>query len=330
MTTRDRFLATLRDGAVGCPPRLEREIRDEVLAVWVEQGYPAGAPPEQHFGLDRWQNAGLYGTPRINLFADPPLEFTPTHPDQAATWREHFRRDGRIADDWAAQVATVEQRDWPLGLGVFRGLFLSFGVSDGDSLQEHLLFLCDYPDTVDAMLRHLTDLTVELVARALEDLVIDFIMFHEPICSHHGPVIGPHTFRRHLAPLYRELVGLGRAAGVELFIFETYGHATPLLPAVLETGCNGLWIAHAAAAGVDYPALRNEFGSDLALIGGVDDRALRDGPEAVRREIGERTKPLLAAGRYLPMLDDRVRENVPLATFELYDTLLREAIASVG
>lgn len=326
MTTRERFLATLRDGRRGCAPRLEREIRDEVLAVWRGDGFPADYDAARYFGLERLQTGGLDGPPAIELRARPDLGFTVRTPADIPRWERSFDRADRFSPHWSEQVAALRQRDWPCGLSVFRGLFLSFGVGDGASLGEHLYFLADYPDHAAGMMRFLTDWTVDLISRALRDVDADYLMFHEPIASFHGPVIGPRTFAQFVGPLYGELIDLGRAAGIELFCWETYGQVEPLLPAVLETGVNLLWLGHASGAGTDYRKLRERLGPEVALMGGIDDGALRRGPEAARREVREKAVPLLDSGRYLPLLDDRVREDVPWRAFAAYDSELRRVL----
>jgi uroporphyrinogen decarboxylase len=77
---------------------------------------------------------------------------------------------------------------------------------------------------------------------------------------------------------------------------------------------------------MDYQDLRREFGRDLRLIGGIDLDALRQGKEAIRREVDEKVPPLLAEGGYIPMLDGRVRVDIPFENYVFYNRLLENMI----
>jgi hypothetical protein len=114
-----------------------------------------------------------------------------------------------------------------------------------------------------------------------------------------------------------------------VLILDTHGAVKPILPVVLEAGVNALWIGSARAANIDYVELRKEYGRDLRLIGGLDVRALEKGPAAIEKEILAIAPPLLAQGGYVPMVDERVRSNIPLANYSRYRKLI-ERLARAG
>jgi hypothetical protein len=75
---------------------------------------------------------------------------------------------------------------------------------------------------------------------------------------------------------------------------------------------------------MDYRSLRQEFGRDLRLIGGIDLDALRVDKAAIRREIEEKVPPLIEDGGYIPLADGRVRADVPFENYAYYRRLLAE------
>ena len=75
---------------------------------------------------------------------------------------------------------------------------------------------------------------------------------------------------------------------------------------------------------MEYLKLRRQFGSEVALIGGIDATALARDEAAVRKAVNETVPDLLESGHYLPCLDDRPRITVPLAHYRLYRHLLEE------
>jgi hypothetical protein len=92
---------------------------------------------------------------------------------------------------------------------------------------------------------------------------------------------------------------------------------------VLDAGINTLWIGNTGPAGLDYVALRREYGRDLRLIGGIDVRVLEADPATVEAEVMRVVPPILEQGGYVPMADGRVREYVPYGNYQVYRGLIR-------
>jgi uroporphyrinogen decarboxylase len=81
---------------------------------------------------------------------------------------------------------------------------------------------------------------------------------------------------------------------------------------------------------MDYRELRREFGRDLRLIGGIDLDVLRRDRDAIRREVESKVPPLLAEGGYIPMLDGRVRADIPFENYVCYKRLLEKMTGAEG
>ena len=125
-------------------------------------------------------------------------------------------------------------------------------------------------------------------------------------------------------PSYQPVLDVLRRRGVEVVILRTYANARVLMPVLLENSFDCLWACETNAEAMDYRSLRREFGRGLRLIGGIDLDVLRDGKEAIRREVEEKVPPLLREGGYIPLADGRVREDVPLENYLYYRQLLQE------
>jgi len=207
------------------------------------------------------------------------------------------------------------------------GLLQMLGVHDWDSLVAACEALVHRPAFVEALLERTTDFHCRLLDRVLSRVTVDYATLYEPIASNAGPLISPEMFERFSMPGYRRVLGLLERQGVPFRIFcTTGGDLGPLLPMLLDAGANGLWISNIMTPGMEYRALRREFGREIALVGGIDSRSLLLGAETVRRTVEATVPPLLADGRYLPCLDDRPRDNTPFAMYRLY----REVLAAVG
>jgi uroporphyrinogen-III decarboxylase len=210
------------------------------------------------------------------------------------------------------------------------GLLQMLGVGDWDSLLSACAALIKKPQVVEDLVERTTDFYCVCLERVLSKVSVDYASFYEPIASNTAPVISPSMFARVAIPGYRKVIDLLTRYQVPLRILcTTGGDLSSLLPDLIDSGINGLWISNIHSAGMDYAALRGRFGSEIALIGGIDASALARDEAAIRKAVEETVPGLLESGRYLPCLDDRPRSNVPFAHYRIYRRILEE-IAQKG
>jgi len=144
-------------------------------------------------------------------------------------------------------------------------------------------------------------------AQALQEAGADTIMVLEPTAV----IFGPEAFRRHLAPLYRELVGI--LDDVEV-ILHVCGNTHHLIPEMRRCGVVGLSLDSV----VDLPRVARD-GEGLLLLGNVSPVAmLSEAPEHIYRityELLEGMKDypyfILSTGCDLP-------QDVPLENIEAF------------
>ena len=327
MDARRRFLETMCHGRPDHVPYVDRTIRQDTLDRWYREGLPCDQTVAEVFGLDRWEVLGARGG-EIPLDIHPRPDFAgrlQTRADVERWKRTHDpTRPCRYPQDWPRHVRRWAERDHPLGIRVYRGFFLSLMVGDWESLTDVLYMIADAPDLLAGMTAFLADFLVEVVTPALEAVQFDYALFNEPIASNTAPVIGPDVFHRFVGPLYHRLCDVLDAHGVEVRVFDSHGHVQELIPVVLEAGINALWIGNAGPAGLDYVAIRREYGRDLGLIGGIDVRVLEADRAAIEAEVMRVVPPLLARGGYVPMVDGRVRTYVPYENYRLYRELIQK------
>jgi hypothetical protein len=129
-----------------------------------------------------------------------------------------------------------------------------------------------------------------------------------------------------VGPMLRSYPFYRKAPDILCILCTTGGNLSPLLPSLIDAGINGLWISNIRSAGMEYATLRREYGSEVALIGGIDATALTRDEAAVRKAVEQTVPPLLEGGHYLPCLDDRPRSNLPFSHYKLYRHILEETI----
>jgi Uroporphyrinogen decarboxylase (URO-D) len=168
---------------------------------------------------------------------------------------------------------------------------------------------------VEEMMDHLTALTLTMIDRALPGVPVDLAWWWEDMCYNRGPLMSPRMFCEMLVPRYRQITGALRRHGITINVLDCDGMIRDLVPGWLDAGINCMFpleVAH-----TDAFRLREEYGDDILLLGGVNKLALIAGEEAIDREI-ERLIPLVRRGRYIPCLDHRVPADVTLANYRYY------------
>jgi uroporphyrinogen decarboxylase len=231
----------------------------------------------------------------------------PDHPD-------------RLAGDWLVQGREWMRRGWPIQLGYFPdvGLFGTVRWLLGD--EECLLAFYTQPELVHEIMDHMTSLYLTVYEKVARELRIDMVFFWEDMCGRNGPLISPRLFDEFMAPHYRRVKDFARRHDIPLMGVDTDGQVDLIVPPMMRAGVNFLF-PFEVAAGCDV----NEFGlryPELAMMGGIDKRALALGPGAIDREL-ERIRPAVERGRFIPDLDHLVPDDVSWENYCYYVAQLK-------
>ncbi len=319
---KQRFLDTLLGKGSDRFPFFDLEPAEETLLKWHREGLPEHKSAADFFNLEEHFSVGL--TIRSYPFYEkaPDLLYDPSSfqkhydPDEPSRYAKNFVRRGERLNR-EGRVLYVDASGG--------GLLQMLGVGDWQSLKSACRALLQEPHKVEALLERTTDFFCICLKRVLSRVPVDYATLYEPIASNRGPVVSPAMFDRFAIPGYRKILDLLKDCGVRLRILATTGgNLTPLLPSLLDAGINGLWISNIMNAGMEYGTLRRNFGSDLALIGGIDSGVLHLEEREMRRKVEETAVPLLETGHYLPCLDDRPRPNTSFPHYRLFRSILEE------
>jgi len=320
MNSRQRFLETMHFGNPDRVPYFEEGIRREVLKEWKKQGLASDADLAKMFTTDQ--------RVEIDLDVDPhpwPRRWPSSRSELSAYAKSLDPTDrSRNPAGLKKQISLGESRQHVLMMRVDIGLFLIMGVDGWQRFHELMLLMHDDPGFVREMMRIHGEFVARLADRLLQDTVIDAAVFSEPIGDNHGPLISPAMYTDFVLSGYRPILEALHKHGVDTIICRTYANARMLIPALMQHGVNCLWACEINTDAMDYRSLRREFGKDLRLIGGIDLDALREGKEAIRRDVEEKVPPLLEQGGYVPLADGRVRADIPFENYVYYRQLLEE------
>jgi len=236
-------------------------------------------------------------------------------------WEEKFkpRLDPNLAgrypqnrDDWQELKSRLNDPAWDKPVGI--GIGSLFGWLRNWAGFEGIALLChDDPGLVEEIISHLAGLTVSVIKRAAAEIRIDYGGGWEDMCYRSGPIISPKMVRQWLTPNYARITEVLHATSCDIIYTDCDGNIMEMIEPWLEGGLTAIFPVE-AAAGSDPIAIRKKYGEKVAILGGVNKRALIAGKDAIRGEI-KRIKPYVLEGGWIPHVDHRCPPDV---TFEDY------------
>ena len=327
MTPRERFRSALDFRPVDRLPAMEWICWwDKTVERWRSEGLPPELGREdllRWFGLDvhEW----IWLSPRYNRSfraALPPghersrgvIESEADYDRLAAPVLAAPVVDRVRLERIAAQQARGEAVVWLQLDGFFWFPREMFGV------ERHLYAFYDQPELMHRMNRELCDYNLACLRQVLEVLSPDVLTFAEDLSYNHGPMLSREQFEEFVAPHYRRIAPIARAAGAVPMV-DTDGDVAPAIPWFEGAGIEGC-LPLERMAGVDVNELRRRH-PRWRMIGGFDKTVMHRGEAAVRAEF-ERLLPAMSGGGFIPTTDHQTPPEVGLEAYRGYVRLLHE------
>jgi uroporphyrinogen decarboxylase len=357
MTLQDRFRRVMQYRKVDRIPFFEFGYWEETLGEWHEQGLPPDVTSEwrayQYFGIENWHTApidtgmrpGFEGriieetedrivavdgqrcTYEINKKGHKSiphyLDFGLKTRADWADWVDRLDPDdpGRYPDNWDELAARYNKRDYPLAVPI--GSLI--GTPRNWIGFQNIGVLCyDDPGLMEEIIEKLCVLVCRTLERALRDVEFDFGAGWEDICFNSGPIISPKFFDAWIVPRYKRITDLLHKHGCHIAWTDCDGNIAPIVKQFLEGGINCMFPVE-VAGGSDPVSLRQTWGTQLLLVGGVCKHKLAAGREAIRAEL-ERLRPTVEEGGFIPTVDHRVPAGVKFDDYRYYLKLKREML----
>ena len=229
----------------------------------------------------------------------------------------------RLAENWRELAAEWMEKGIPIQLGQFPdvAVFGSVRWLLGD--EECLIAFYTMPDLVREIMERMTDIYLAVFAKVVKEVRVDVIHIWEDMCGRQGPLISPQHWEEFMGPCYRRIRDFARAHDIPAISVDTDGDPELITPPMLRNGVNYLY-PFEVAAGCDVNDAQQRY-PELAMMGGIDKRALAVGPEAIDREL-ERVRPAVEKGRYIPELDHLVPDDVSWENYCHYARALKQLV----
>lgn len=259
-----------------------------------------------------------------------PLDYPVRTMDDWRRVKPHYLfAERRFGDGWEAAARERAEQGYVIAVSIPGGFD-----EPRQLLGEEQLCLAFYeqPEMIQDMLQTIGDTAIRVLERVSARVQIDLLVVHEDMAGKSGSLIGPDHIRAFVAPYYRRIWDLLAARGARLFDQDSDGNMNSVIPAFLEAGVN---VIHPLepAAGMDIVRLREQYGTRLAFVGGLDKHVLRRTKNEIVRELEYKIPPMVRTGGCLLSLDHRIPNGTPLEHYRFYirkvwDILGREASAA--
>jgi uroporphyrinogen decarboxylase len=182
----------------------------------------------------------------------------------------------------------------------------------------------DDPVFVERMMDERADAVIAITAEVLRHTKVDAFWYWEDMAYNHASLVDPRMYRSFALKHYRRVNDWLRSQGIRHIGLDSDGNISELIPVWIDAGITHLW-PFEVQSGMDVLEVRRRYGKSLAMIGGIDKRALTLGNAAIHAEI-DRVMPLVEEGGYIPELDHSVPPNVSWQAFGEYVRYLEKRL----
>ena len=140
-----------------------------------------------------------------------------------------------------------------------------------------------------------------------------------------GPMISPAMFREFLTPRYKMITDVLHANDIDIIFTDCDGRVIDAIDPWLEGGLTGIFPCEVGAGRdqTDPVEVREKWGEQVVILGGVNKHALGAGKEAIREEI-KRIEPYVKEGGWIPHVDHRCPPTVSFEDYLYYLDLKRD------
>lgn len=270
--------------------------------VMIPSQTPAGSNAWRD-GVDEWGRVwkkGMYVDGAVETLADlqqysPPLAYVDRFFD---------------GDQVQAVVNRYPHHCFIFGthVGPFTAAYMAMG------FERFFIRLMDDLDFIHRLLEARTEWCIALYRKAL-CLGAEVLVLGDDAGHRAGPMISPRLWRDLVLPYHRRIVEALQAP----LIWHSDGNIQSLLPMAIEAGFIGVHGLE-PAAGLDLVQIKQDFGSDLVLIGNIDVGVLcKSDLEAVRSEVRRCIRQGAPGGGYMIATCNSIFEGMnPSSVAEMF------------
>lgn len=180
--------------------------------------------------------------------------------------------------------------------------------------QNFFLQLFDEPDLIKGVLDGLTEYYTQVGLNAVR-MGVDMIRVGDDVGAQQAMMLSPKQWRELAKPRFESMFNAFRKENDELFIkLHSCGDYSPILPDEIELGVDLSGLMQPTGGLKDQVAIKQKYGKDIALIGGLDVQRLlpRGQVEEVRAAVLKVMQNLAVGGGYIFSPSHYILADVPI------------------
>jgi uroporphyrinogen decarboxylase len=263
--------------------------------------------------IDEW-GVGLKrvpGQPYFNFVEQPLLKATNIDEIKAHPWPV---MDSSRDNYWGQKVEHYKSKgDYALCF-VFKGIFEQTWPLRG--LEQTMIDMIKNPSLLEALLDKVMESQLNLYGRMAEVIGqdLDLVLITDDYCGQQLPMFSQKNFRRFMLPRQQEIYKLLKSKGVKIAGFHSDGAVFNFIPGFIEMGMEVLNPVQITAAGMDAQLVKDTYGTQIGLWGGMDTQDLlpHSDKETVYAEMKKTISTLSKNGGYIFSSIHNVQGDTPL------------------
>jgi len=316
---------------------------------WHREGMPEGADFVDFFGLDHMSYIGVDISPRYEskvleetdtyTISTTPYGVTLRNWKHAASTPEFLDFTIKDWDSWneakARMTPSHDRVDWKFletnypkwrerGDWIAGGLWFGFDVTHSWTVgtQRVLMALLTEPEWCVDIFTHFLDVNLALLEMVWSaGYEFDCVTWCDDMGFKNNQFFSVDTYRAILKPIQKRAVDWAHAKGIKAHL-HSCGDIRPFIPELIDIGLDALNPIE-VKAGMEPVALKQAYGDDLVLHGGIN-AVLWDDVDAITAEMRRVVPVLKEKGGYIFSSDHSVPSSVSLENFRYITTLAKE------
>ena len=173
------------------------------------------------------------------------------------------------------------------------------------------------PDLAEKFMDRILEMQIAYWDKMFDTIgdVIDVAGTADDFAGQNGMLISPRAYRKLAKPRHKQLFDFIHKRSNAKIFFHSCGSIRPVIPDLIEIGCDIINPVQVSAVGMNSAELKREFGKDITFWGGGVDtqHVLGTGTSNdVREEVKRRLSDLMPGGGFIFNAVHNIQGNVPV------------------
>jgi uroporphyrinogen decarboxylase len=300
------------------PEYVPQVMGDDIRQAWVSNNHPMEGIVHERDGQSHVDDWGVEWT-RIdgfNQISKYPLANATE--EQLLQYRFPSDRVGPLVDLMRPVLKFADE--YFIGCDVSPCVFEMWWRLRG--MEKTLMEMVLNPGLTQEMMRRSVEFSIELSETACRRFKLDWLWLGDDAGGQRSMLMSPQIWRDMVKPLLKQNADVGQRHGLYV-AFHSCGAIRPIIGDLIEIGVQVLNPVQCNCPGMDPLELKQEFGKDLAFMGGVDTQGVL--PHGTADQVRQATARLLEGmtadgGGYILAASHTVPPETPDENiFAMYD-----------